>query len=46
MQASQLAQTPFDNMAKNVLLADDGLSANAFGFLLLWMLFCFGEGLD
>ena len=47
MQTSQSEQSPCDNMPKNVLLADDSLSMNTFGLLLLWMLFCFvDESLD
>ena len=41
MQTSQSAQSPCDNALKKVLLADGGSLANTFGFLLLWMLFCF-----
>ena len=47
MQTSQSAQSLCNNMPKNISLADDGLLANTFGFLLLWMLFCFAdESLD
>ena len=47
MQTSQSVQIPCDNTPKNVLLADDGLSVNTFGFLLRWMLFCLAdESLD
>ena len=47
MPTSQSAQSPCDDMPKNISLADVSLSANAFGLLLLWMLFCFAdESLD
>ena len=42
MRTSQSAQSPSNNI-KNVSLADDSLSANTFGLLLLWMLFCFAD---
>ena len=42
MQTNQSAQSPCDNAPNKFSLADGGSSAKFFGFLLLWILFCFG----
>ena len=46
MQTSQSVQSPCDNKPKNVSLADDSLSANTFGLLIVAVdvvLFCWGK---